>query len=96
MHENIKLKTFFKTRTVLVNFKMRFNLFFFSISVVDIKEEFEEDAPHVKIENEMKPLLITEKGFNGANYSMDEIDIKEEPLQDYLVSEFYYVFSLFF
>ena len=37
----------------------------------------------------MKPLLITEKGFNGANYSMDEIDIKEEPLQDDLVSEFY-------
>ena len=45
----------------------------------------------------MKPLLITEKGFNGANYSMDEIDIKEEPLQDDLVSEFYYnVFSQFF
>ena len=45
----------------------------------------------------MKPLLITEKGLNGANYSLDEIDIKEEPLQDYLVSEFYYnVFSLFF
>ena len=45
----------------------------------------------------MKPLLITEKGFNGANYSMDEIDIKEEPLQDDLVSEFYYnVFSEFF
>ena len=37
----------------------------------------------------MKPLLITEKCFNGANYSTDEIDIKEEPLQDYLVSEFY-------
>ena len=45
----------------------------------------------------MKPLLITEEGFNGTNYSMDEIDIKEEPLQDHLVSEFYYkVFSLFF
>ena len=64
---------------------------------MDIKEELEDAAPHVKIENEMKPLLITEKGFNGANYSMDEIDIKEEPLQDYSVSEFYYnVFSLFF
>ena len=36
----------------------------------------------------MKPLLIAEKGFNGANNSMDEIDIKEEPLQDDLVSEF--------
>ena len=89
MYENIKLKSFFKTQTVSVNFKMRFNHFFFSISVADIKEEFEDDAPHVKIENEMKPLLITEKGFNGANYSMDEIDIKEEPLQVYLVSEFY-------
>ena len=45
----------------------------------------------------MKPLLITEKGFNGAIYSMDEIDIKEEPLQDYLVSEFNYnLFSQFF
>ena len=45
----------------------------------------------------MKPLIITENGFNGANYSMDEIDIKEESLQDYLVSEFYYnVFSHFF
>ena len=76
---------------------MTFNHFFFSISVVYIKEELEDAAPHVKIENEMNPLLITEKGFNGANYSMDEIDIKEEPLQDHLVSEFYYnVFSLFF
>ena len=45
----------------------------------------------------MKPLLITEKGFNEANYSLDGIDIKEEPLQDDLVSEFYYnVFSQFF
>ena len=45
----------------------------------------------------MKPLLITEKGFNGANYSMDEIDIKEEPRQDHLVSEFYNnLFSQFF
>ena len=38
----------------------------------------------------MKPLLITEKDFNGANYSMDAIHIKEKPLQDDLVSEFYY------
>ena len=37
----------------------------------------------------MKPLLITEKCFNGANNSMDEIHIKEEPLQDDLVSEFH-------
>ena len=45
----------------------------------------------------MKPLLITEKGFNGDNYSMDEIYIKEEPLQDDSVSEFYYnVFLQFF
>ena len=76
---------------------MRFNHFFFYISVVHIKEELEDATPHVKIENEMKPLLITEKSFNGANYSMDEIDIKEEPLQDHLVSEFYFnVFSVFF
>ena len=85
LHENVKLK-FFKTQMVPLNFKMRFNNFFFSISVVDIKEELEDATPHVKIENEMKPLIITENGFNGANYSIDEIDIKEEPLQDHLVS----------
>ena len=45
--------------------------------------------PHVKIEPEIKPLLITQKGFNGANNSMDEIDIKEEPLHEELVSKFY-------
>ena len=45
--------------------------------------------PHVKIEPEMKPLLITQKGFNGANNSMDEMDIKEEPPHEELVSEFY-------
>ena len=73
---------------VPLNFKMRFNHFLFSISV-DIKEALEDAALHVKIEPEMKPLLITGKGFNGANYSMDEIDIKEEPLQDDLVSEFH-------
>ena len=44
----------------------------------------------------MKPLLITGKGFNGANFSMGEIDIKEEPLQYDLVSEFYNLFSQFF
>ena len=81
---------------VTLNFKMRFNHFLFSISVVDIKEELEDAAPRVKIEPEMKPLLITEKGFNGDNYSMDEIVIKEEPLQDNLVSEFHNIFSQFF
>ena len=58
-------------------------------SVVYIKEELEDDAPHDEIEPEMKPLLITGKGFNGANYSMDEINIKEEPLHEELVSELY-------
>ena len=37
----------------------------------------------------MKPLLITEFCFNGANYFVDKIDIKDEPLQDELVSVFY-------
>ena len=60
---------------------------FFSISVVYIKEEPEDAAPHVKIEHEMKPLFITENGLNGTNYSMDDIEIKEEPLQDDIVSE---------
>ena len=65
------------------------NIHFFFISVDYNKEELEDAAPHVKIEPEMKPLPITEIGCNGANYSMDEIDIKEEPLQDDSVSEFY-------
>ena len=43
--------------------------------------------PHVKIEPEMKPLNVTGKGLNGINYSMDEIDTKEEPLEADLVSE---------
>ena len=73
---------------------MRFNHFFFSISVVDIKEELVEATPHVKIELEMEPLLITEKGFQGVNYDMDGIDIKEEPLQEE-VSEFYKKYILF-
>ena len=91
LHENVKLKSFFKTQT----FPLK--PFFFSISVVDIKEELEDAAHHVKIEPEMKPLLITGNGFNGANFSIDEIDIKEEPLQDDLVSEFYNnLFSQFF
>ena len=81
---------------VPLNFKIRFNYFLFSISVVDIKEELEDAVHHVKIEPETKPLLITGKAFNGANYSMDEIDIKEESLQDDLVSEFHNnVFSQF-
>ena len=66
-------------------------IYFFSVSVVYIKEELEDAAPHVKIVPEMKLLQCTKKCFNGANYFMDEIDIKEEPLQDDLVvSEFYY------
>ena len=44
----------------------------------------------------MKPSLSTEKSFNGANYSTAEIDMKEERLQDDLVSEFYNVYSKFF
>ena len=92
------IKQFFQNPNGPCKFQDEIKPFFFSISDVDIKEELEDATPHVKSENEMKPLLITEKGFNGANYSMDEIDIKEEPpLQDYLVSEFYYkIFSLFF
>ena len=44
----------------------------------------------------MKSLLITEFGFNGTNCSMDQIDIKDEPLRDELVSEFYNkAFSIF-
>ena len=35
----------------------------------------------------MKPLVVTKKDLNGTNYSIDEIDIKEEPLEDDLVSE---------
>ena len=61
--------------------------FFFSISVVYIKEEPKDAASEVKIELEMKPSVVTEKGLKGTNYSMDVIDIKEEPLQDDLVSE---------
>ena len=61
---------------------------FLSISVVFIKEEPADAASSVKIEPEMKPLVVPENNcFNGPNYSTDEIDIKEEPLQDDLVSE---------
>ena len=69
------------------DFMKKKTLFF--ISVVNIKEELEDAIPHVKMEPEMKPLLITEFGFNGADCSMDKINIKDEPLQDELVSEFY-------
>ena len=62
-------------------------IMFLSIPVVYIKEEPEDAASLVKIEPEMKPLIVTKNGFDGTNYSMDEIDIKEEPLQDDFVSE---------
>ena len=38
----------------------------------------------------MKPLVITEKVFIEANNSVDDIDIKEEPLQNDLVSVYYH------
>ena len=60
---------------------------FFSISVVYIKEEPKDAEYLVKIKPEMKPLVVPKDGFNETNYSMEEIDIKEEPLQDDLVSE---------
>ena len=60
---------------------------FFLHSVAFIKEEPEDATPDVKIEHEMKPLVVTGKCLNGTNYSMDEIDIKEEPLEADLVSE---------
>ena len=60
---------------------------FLSIPVVYIKEEPKDAASLVKIEPEMKPLVVTKDGFNETNYSMEGIVIKEEPLQDYLVSE---------
>ena len=60
---------------------------FLSIPVVYIKEEPKDAASLVKIEPEMKPLVVTKDGFDEINYSMDGIVIKEEPLQDYLVSE---------
>ena len=60
-------------------------IMFFSISVVYIKEELKDSESLVKIEPE--PLVVTKNGVNGTNYCMDEIDIKEEPLQDDLVSE---------
>ena len=58
----------------------KFYTCFFTISVVYIKEEPEDAASHEKNEHEMKPLV-------GTNYSMDDIDIKEEALQDDFVSE---------
>ena len=61
-------------------------------------KELDEAAFEVKIEADFNPLLIKVDGFNWSlitkkeiqitdrNCSMEEIDIKEEPLQDYLVS----------
>ena len=51
-----------------------------------IKEEPQVAASYVKSQPEMRSLVVTENKFNGANYSMDEIHIKEEPLQDDKVS----------
>ena len=62
-------------------------IMFFPFSVVYIKEEPTDAASLANDEPEMKPLLDIKSGFNVTNYSMDEIDIKEEPLQDDLVSE---------
>ena len=56
------------------------------ISAAYIKEEPEDAACCVKIKPEMKPVAVTENGFNGTNFSISEIDIKEEPLQDDFVS----------
>ena len=64
-------------------------IFFFPISGVYIKEEIGDAAPQIKIEPQMKPLLVAEKGFNGTNYPKDETNIKEELIQNDLVSEFY-------
>ena len=62
-------------------------LCFLSIPVVCIKEEPKDAASLVKIEPDMKPLIVTKNGFDGTNYSMEVIDTKEEPLQDDFVSE---------
>ena len=69
--------------------KVRFYNFSSSISVVYIKKETEDAAPQINIEPQMKPLLVAAKGFDGTNYPKDEINIKEEPLQDDFVSKFY-------
>ena len=62
-------------------------LYFFTISVVYIKEEPDDASSSVKIEPKMGPVAVTENGINGTNYSMVGIGIKEEPIQDDLVSE---------
>ena len=63
-----------------------------------IKEELDDAEFDVKIVPVVNPYLIKVNGFNGAqivkeeieiidrNGSMEETDIKEEPLQDDLVS----------
>ena len=52
-----------------------------------IKDEPQVPAMYIKKEPEMSSIVVTENRFNGANYSTDEIHIKEEPLQDDEVSE---------
>ena len=61
-------------------------------------KELDDAAFEVKIETDVNTLLIKVDGFNGSlitkkenqiidrNCSMEEIVIKEEPLQDNLVS----------
>ena len=61
-------------------------------------KELDDAAFEVRIKSDLNPLLIKVDGFNGSlitkkenqiidrNCSMEEIDIKEEPLQDFLVS----------
>ena len=60
---------------------------FFSISVFYIKEDPDDAASIVKIESEMMALVVTKNNSNETNYSRDEVCIKEEPLQDDLVSK---------
>ena len=67
-------------------------------SVVWIKDELDDAVLDVKILPVVNPFFIKVNGFNVAlnvkeeieiidrNGSMEEIDIKEEPLQDDLVS----------
>ena len=72
--------------------------YFLFISVASIKGELGDAAFDVKIKPDLSPLPLKVDGFTGAliakkkyniidrNSSMDKIDIKEEPLQDDLVS----------
>ena len=85
-----------------VDVKIKVNVISFPI-----KEELHDAAFDVKIGPGMNPLLIKVDGFNVAviakkkhtidrNGSMEEIDIKEEPLQDDLVRECLSKFLNFF